>query len=67
MAFICRDCSYRGMKSGQGGQCPACGSFNLKVQDAKPEEQEPPPRWRLALLASLWATLLLMIAWKLIN
>ena len=55
------------MKSGQGGQCPACGSFNLKVQDAKPEEQEPPPRWRLALLASLWATLLLMIAWKLIN
>jgi len=67
MAFICKDCSYRGMKSGQGGQCPACGSFNIQVQKARSEEPKAAPKWRLVLLITLWATLLLMIARKLIN
>jgi predicted ATP-dependent serine protease len=67
MAFICMDCSYRGMKSGQGGQCPACGSFKLQIQNARPEEPPKTPLWRMALLVTSWATLLLMIAWKLIN
>lgn len=67
MAFICTDCSYRGLKSGQGGQCPACGSFRLQMQDARPEEPPKTPRWRLALLLVSWAALLILITRKLIN
>ena len=64
MAYFCKDCSYRGKVSGQAGECPACGSFNLdKGQTAK--EKPPPAKWRLILLAVLWGYLIAMIIWKL--
>ncbi len=68
MAYICNDCSYRGVSSAESGQCPACGSFNLAVQNARVEaDDKTPSKWRLRLLISLWTILLVMIAWKLLN
>jgi hypothetical protein len=64
MTYFCKDCSYRGKVSGQAGDCPACGSFNLgKGQQLK--EKPPPGKWRLVLLALLWGYLIAMILWKL--
>ncbi len=68
MAYICKDCSYRGVSSAASGQCPACGSFHLAVQSARIEaDDKTPARWRIALLIVLWTILLVMIAWKLLN
>lgn len=66
MTYFCNDCSYRGKKSGQGGECPACGSFN--IVSGKAQQEEPPPaKWRLVLLGVLWAYLIAMIIWKLLH
>ena len=66
MTIYCKDCSYRGKTSGQGGECPACGSFNL-TRGQTVNEQEPHPRWRLVLLVGLWTYLIAMIIWKLLH
>lgn len=66
MAYYCKDCSYRGKTSGQGGECPACGSFNL-VRGRAQEEKPAPARWRLVALGLLWGYLLALIIWKLAN
>jgi hypothetical protein len=65
MAFHCKDCSYRGISSGQDGSCPACGSFN--VSGRKVEEPAPGKyaRLRLALLVCLWLYIAILIIWKL--
>jgi DNA-directed RNA polymerase subunit RPC12/RpoP len=66
MTIYCKDCSYRGKTSGQGGECPACGSFNL-TRGQPVKEQEPHPKWRLVLLVGLWTYLIAMIIWKLLH
>ena len=67
MSYFCRDCSYRGKVSGQGGECPACGSRAIVVTRVELEEQKPPATWRLVLLAGLWGTLIIMIIRKLLH
>lgn len=64
MTYLCKDCSYRGITSGQAGQCPACGSFNL-AGTTREEVEKPPGKWRLVLLAALWIYLMGLIIWKL--
>jgi len=66
MTYFCKDCSYRGTISGQAGECPACGSFNL-VRGRAQEEEKAPAKWRLVALALLWGYLFVLIIWKLIN
>ena len=66
MDYTCKDCSYRGAKSGQDGACPACGSYNLVRGSLEPEQTTRPRKWRLVVLALLWTYLLAMIIWKLI-
>lgn len=65
MAYICKDCSYRGVTSGQLGECPACGSYNLERRLIVAEDK-PPAKWRLQLLIALWVILIAMIIGKLI-
>jgi predicted ATP-dependent serine protease len=64
MAYYCTDCSYRGVKSGQLGECPACGSFKI-TKAAASKKKEPSSRIRLTILALLWTYLIALIAWKL--
>ena len=66
MTYFCKDCSYRGITSGQGGRCPACESYNF-ARKIDEENTTPPGKWRLLLLASLWAYLIGLIIWKLNN
>ena len=66
MTYLCKDCSYRGITSGQAGQCPACGSFNL-ARTRREEDEKTPGKWRLALLGALWVYLIGLIIWKLNN
>jgi len=66
MAYYCKDCSYRGKTSGQVGECPACGSFNLQ-KDIEQEKKPPPAKWRLVVLAVLWGYLIALIIWKLVH
>jgi predicted ATP-dependent serine protease len=66
MAYYCKDCSYRGKVSGQVGECPACGSFNLQ-KDMKQEEKPTPAKWRLVVLVVLWGYLIALIIWKLVH
>ena len=66
MNYYCKGCSYRGKTSGSGGECPACGSFNL-TRGGKTEEQPTPAKWRLVLLIGLWSYLIIMIIWKLLH
>jgi hypothetical protein len=64
MIYSCKDCSYRGKKSGQDGSCLACGSFNL----SRPRSQEEPVKsgkFRVSLLIGLWVYLIGLIIWKL--
>jgi len=64
MTYTCKDCSYRGVKSGQDGSCPACGSFNL----SRASSEAPQPRrarLRVLLLVTLWVYLIGLILWKL--
>ncbi len=63
MAYYCSDCSYRGNTSGQSGECPACGSFNLTRGQQQTDEPRP-ARWRLVLLIGLWGYLIALIIWK---
>ncbi len=65
MAYFCNDCSYRSNKSGQGGQCQACGSFNLSSAVRIEREDKAPGRLRIFVLVALWGYLLGMIIWKL--
>ena len=64
MTFLCKDCSYRGITSGQAGECPACGSFDL-ARASRKEDEKPPGKWRLVVLGALWAYLIALIIWKL--
>ena len=66
MAYYCSDCSYRGNTSGQGGECPACGSYNL-TRGQQAESDPPPAKWRLVLLVGLWTYLFALIIWKLLS
>lgn len=65
MAYHCKDCSYRGEKSGQLGECPACGSYNIVKRSSTLKEQPPPTKWRLVVLVLLWGGLIAMIIRKL--
>lgn len=65
MAYHCKDCSYRGKKSGQVGECPACGSFNIEKQSVALATESTPRKWRLFVLVASWGVLLSMITWKL--
>jgi hypothetical protein len=65
MAYFCNDCSYRSNKSGQGGQCQACGSFNLSGGTHIETEDKAPGKLRIFILVALWGYLLGMIIWKL--
>ena len=67
MAYLCKDCSYRGTKSGQVGECPACGSHNLSKRTTTFREQPPPTKWRLVVLVALWGFLIALIIGKLVN
>jgi predicted ATP-dependent serine protease len=67
MAYFCKDCSYRGVTSGQLGECPACGSYNIVKGSSKSKEESPPAKWRLVTLVLLWGYLIAMIIWKLIH
>jgi hypothetical protein len=64
MIYTCKDCSYRGKKSGQDGSCLACGSFNL---GRTPSQEEPVKsgKLRVGLLIGLWVYLIGLIIWKL--
>ena len=66
MTLYCNDCSYRGKTSGQGGECPACGSFNL-TRGQTTSNEPPPAKWRLVLLVGLWSYLIIHISWKLLS
>ena len=63
MVYSCKDCSYRGNSSGQGGSCLACGSFNTAGKPGAAKAPKP-GRLRLILLALLWAYLIALIIWK---
>jgi len=65
MDYFCKDCSYRGKKSGEDGACPACGSFNISRQQVGQESAPKNNRLRLALLTGLWVYLIGLIIWKL--
>ncbi len=67
MAYLCKDCSYRGKKSGQLGECPACGSYNIVKHTVALTEQPQPAKWRLVVLVLLWALLIAMIIGKLVR
>lgn len=67
MAYLCKDCSYRGLKSGQLGECLACGSYNIVRRATTLKEQPQPTKWRLVLLIALWGFLIAMIIGKLVH
>ena len=66
MVYHCKDCSYRGEKSGPLGECPACGSYNIVNRVVALNEQKPPAKWRLVVLVVLWGALIAMIIGKLV-
>ena len=65
MDYFCKDCSYRGKKSGQDGACPACGSFNISRQQAEQQTVRKNNKLRLVILVGLWVYLIGLIIWKL--
>ena len=67
MAYICKKCSYRGKVSGQLGECPACGSFDVTMTLGQTEEKTKLKPWRLKLLWVLWGILAVVIVWKVVN
>ena len=69
MLYTCKDCSYRGKKSGQDGSCPARGSLNISLKSVAQEKPGggKPGKLRMALLIGLWAYLSALIIWKLVH
>jgi predicted ATP-dependent serine protease len=67
MAYLCKDCSYRGTKSGHLGECLACGSYNTIKRSMSFKEQPQPTKWRLVALLVLWGFLITMIIGKLVH
>ncbi|WP_116367645.1 hypothetical protein [Parahaliea mediterranea] len=70
MAYLCRDCSYRGKKGGSGGACPACGSFNMTLAGAAPPERQVDSgnsARRIRLLIGLWVLFFALLAQKLLE
>ena len=67
MAFLGKECTYRGKVSGQLGECPACGSFNVTMVLEQEEEEVELKPWRLKLLWALWGMFALIIFWKVVN
>ncbi|MCB1845880.1 MAG: hypothetical protein KDI04_00465 [Halieaceae bacterium] len=65
MDYFCKDCSYRGKKSGRDGACPACGSFNISRQGAEQQTVRKNNKLRLVILVGLWVYLIGLIIWKL--
>ena len=66
MAYQCKDCSYRGKLSGQGGDSPACGSYNISQGKAEIENKAG-SKTRLVILVLLWTYLIASIIWKLVH
>ena len=66
MAYYCPDCSYSGATAGLRGECPACGSLAM-VKRKNTEEKAKPSKWRLVLLAALWAYLIGHVSYKLVS
>ena len=67
MAYLCRDCTYRGATTGPSGECPACGSFNFSRKSKTESTQPPPSKLRLQILFTVWAIFIGMIIWKLLQ
>ena len=67
MVYVCNDCTYRGKAAGAAGECPACGSYGLQRKSVSSEEKPALARGRLAAVVVLWAVLLALITWKLVN
>ncbi|GAB5451036.1 MAG: hypothetical protein Hals2KO_13640 [Halioglobus sp.] len=67
MAYHCKDCSYRGNKIGAGGECPACGSFDITRGGGVKQSNATPARWRLVLVTALWGILIVLIIRKLVS
>lgn len=65
MAYLCKECGHRTMTSGNMGECPACGGYDLVKRDLVLKEKELPKKWRLVLLVGLWSYLLVLIIRKL--
>ena len=55
MPFQCNACSFKG-KQFAGGECPACGSFDIRTLGKKPAEPVVKMRspFRLAFLTAVW-------------
>ena len=68
MAYLCRDCGYRGRKGSRLGGCQACGSFNVGHEVAPPKAAAPAAdRSRLTVLIVVWAVFIGLVAWKLVS
>lgn len=70
MAYICKDCSYRGKRGGELGGCPACGSFNMVLEGAEPAGQDKPPgnpALRMKILVGLWVFFFALVIFKLLE
>ena len=63
MAYSCSACSYRGQTTGTAGECPACGSYDLKRKLLQ-QPEAPPSKWRIYLLVALWSCFIGLVAWK---
>jgi hypothetical protein len=63
MSSRCLDCSYKAGKKFPGGNCPACGSFNIKTSGSiEKVSWEPEKRQRTfletVLMLQLWAIII---------
>lgn len=65
MAYYCKDCSYRGVTSGQGGECPACGSYQIHREALAAQQKKTPGNLRPMVLVILWSYLIAHLIWKL--
>ncbi len=65
MTNACKDCSYRGSKSGPSGECPACGSFKFAPVNGQPvDEVKPGAKFQRIALVTSWTVLLFLILLK---
>ena len=61
MAYQCMDCSYKSAKGFSGGNCPGCGSFNIKsARKSIVYEPEKPRKTllELAMMFLLWGLII---------